>query len=115
MGSNTNHHQQATEENRQAIMLFAIVALFFVCHILRNFLSLHEAMTFEEKKLDYFHGCGGVPLWILVIGEYIQSSAQVFNIWLLNFYVWTPRGQTEASGTLTKKSYFVCQIMHDNS
>jgi len=66
--SGTNQHQQATEENRQAIILFAIVVLFFICHLFRNILSLHEALTFEQKKKDYFHDCGGVAFGILVLG-----------------------------------------------
>ena len=68
IASGSNQHQHATEENRQAIILFAIVVLFFICHLFRNFLSLHEALTFEQKKQDYFHGCGGMPFGILIIG-----------------------------------------------
>ena len=66
-------------------MLFAIVALFFVCHILRNFLSLYEALTFEQKKEDYFHNCGGVALWVLVIGlisHFLLSCNSALNFFL---------------------------------
>ena len=66
--SRNTHSQQILEENRQALILFAIIILFFVCHLPRNFLNLHEALTFEQKKRDYLHGCRGVPLWILIIG-----------------------------------------------
>ena len=62
------HTQQVLEENRQAIVLFAIVILFFVGHLPRNFLNIHEAATFEQKKKDYLNGCNGMPLWILIIG-----------------------------------------------
>ena len=72
--SGTNQHQQATEENRQAIILFAIVVLFFICHLFRNILSLHEALTFEQKKKDYFHDCGGVAFGILVLGKALYTS-----------------------------------------
>ncbi len=68
LSANNSHSQQAAEENRQALILFAVVALFVICHVPRNFLSLHEALTFETKKQDYFHNCGGMPLWILLIG-----------------------------------------------
>ena len=83
MGS--NHHQQAAEENRQAIMLFAIVALFLICHSLRNLLSFHEAFTFAEKKKDYFHGCAGLKLWILVIGLFshlLLACNSAFNFFV---------------------------------
>ena len=66
-------------------MLFAIVALFIVCHILRNYLSLHEALTFDQKKRDYEHGCGGVALNILVIGlvsHLLLSCNSAFNFFL---------------------------------
>ena len=85
VSGNSNQHQQSAEENRQAIMLFAIVALFFVCHILRNFLSLYEALTFEQKKEDYFHNCGGVALWVLVIGlisHFLLSCNSALNFFL---------------------------------
>ena len=66
--SRSTHSQQILEENRQAVILFAIIILFFICHLPRMFLNLHEALTFEQKKRDYLHGCRGVPLWILIIG-----------------------------------------------
>ena len=31
-------------------------------------MNFHEALNFDKKKQDYFHGCHGMPLWILVIG-----------------------------------------------
>lgn len=69
MASSTNSHaQQAMEENRSALLLFAIVILFFVCQLPRNFLNIHEALTFSQKKEDYLKGCDGMPLWILIIG-----------------------------------------------
>ena len=83
--SGTNQHQQATEENRQAIILFAIVVLFFICHLFRNILSLHEALTFEQKKRDYFHDCGGVAFGILVLGlisHLLLTCNSAFNFFL---------------------------------
>ena len=83
--SGTNQHQQATEENRQAIILFAIVVLFFICHLFRNFLSLHEALTLEQKKEDYFHDCGGVAFGILVLGlisHLLLTCNSAFNFFL---------------------------------
>jgi hypothetical protein len=83
--SSNAHSQQILEENRQAIILFAIVSLFFICHVPRNFLNIHEALTFEQKKQDYFHGCGGMPLWILVIGlvsHLLLSCNSAFNFFL---------------------------------
>jgi hypothetical protein len=81
----TTPSQHAAEENRQAIMLFAIVILFFICNVPRNFLSLHEALTFKQKKEDYFHGCGGMPLWILAIGlisHLLLTCNSAFNFFL---------------------------------
>ena len=66
--SRSTHSQQILEENRQAVILFAIIILFVICHLPRMFLNLHEALTFEQKKRDYLNGCRGVPLWILIIG-----------------------------------------------
>ena len=83
--SGSNQHQQAAEENRQAIVLFAIVVLFFICHLFRNFLSLHEALTFEQKKQDYFHGCGGMPFGILIVGlvsHLLLTCNSAFNFFL---------------------------------
>ena len=83
--SGSNQHQQAAEENRQAIILFSIVVLFFICHLFRNLLSLHEALKFEQKKSDYFHGCGGMPFGILVVGllsHLLLSCNSAFNFFL---------------------------------
>ena len=66
-------------------MLFAIVVLFFICHLFRNFLSLHEALTFEQKKQDYFHGCGGMPFGILIVGlvsHLLLTCNSAFNFFL---------------------------------
>ena len=62
------HEGMELEKTSIAVILFAIIILFFICHLPRMFLNLHEALTFEQKKRDYLHGCRGVPLWILIIG-----------------------------------------------
>jgi hypothetical protein len=36
------HAQQLNEDNRQALLLFSIVILFFVCSLPRLFLNIHE-------------------------------------------------------------------------
>ncbi len=86
MSQSTNTHtQQAQEENRSAVILFAIVILFLVCHLPRNFLNLHEALTFAQKKEDYLNGCSGMPMWILVIGllsHFLLACNSAFNFLL---------------------------------
>ena len=46
--ANAAHVQHAAEENRQALMLFAIVIFFLVFNTPRNFLNLYEVATFEQ-------------------------------------------------------------------
>ena len=85
LSTTSTHTQQAAEENRQAIILFAIIALFVICHMPRNFLNIHEALTFETKKQDYLHNCGGMPLWILLIGlisHLLLTFNSAFNFFL---------------------------------
>ena len=36
------HAQQLNEDNRQALLLFSIVIIFFACHMPRVFLNFHE-------------------------------------------------------------------------
>ena len=59
------HAAHAAEENRQALMLFAIVVVFLICHTPRNFLSLYEVWNVKRIMLDYKNNCLGLPLAIL--------------------------------------------------
>lgn len=69
-GTNQPLQQNAAEENRQAIMLFAIVIFFLIFNLPRNFLSLYEVLSFAQVKEDYMRGCkGGLTLWILLVGS----------------------------------------------
>ena len=48
MGPNATaaHQQQLNEDNRQALVLFGIVVIFFVSNVPRILLNLHEVKTF---------------------------------------------------------------------
>ena len=46
---------------------------------------MHEALTFEQKKEDYFHNCGGMPLSILIVGlvsHLLLTCNSAFNFFL---------------------------------
>lgn len=48
----TSNHNQAKKANetQQAVMLFIIVLLFFICHTPRFVLNLHEFLTLESLR-----------------------------------------------------------------
>ena len=84
--ANAAHVQHATEENRQALMLFAIVVFFLVFNTPRNFLNLYEVIMFEQVKKDYFHGCRSLKFSILLIGT-VSHLLLVINS-SLNFFLY---------------------------
>ena len=55
----SNRKEHGKKENRQTFVLFAIVALFVICHALRVILNIAE---FLEK----YSGCVGKPFWTIV-------------------------------------------------
>ena len=58
--NNTSSRKELSKkENRQTFVLFAIVALFVICHALRVILNIAE---FFEK----YSGCEGKPFWTIV-------------------------------------------------
>ena len=76
--------QHAAEENRQALMLFAIVVFFIVFNTPRNFLNLYELVVFDEVIQSWNHGCKALKLWVLLVGTFshlllvINSSLNFF-------------------------------------
>ena len=59
---------QKGEEMRQAIVLFAIVILFVICHVLRIVLNINEVVTYEENLASGKNNCLGFSYWSLITG-----------------------------------------------
>ena len=59
---------QKAEEMRQAIVLFAIVILFVICHVLRIVLNINEVVTYEENLASGKNDCLGFSYWSLITG-----------------------------------------------
>ena len=47
------HQQQLNEDNRQALVLFGIVVIFFVSNVPRILLNLHEVMFYKRVVFDF--------------------------------------------------------------
>ena len=76
----------ATEENRQSLMLFAIVIIFLLCHAPRLFLSLYEVWNAERIMLDNKHHCLGIPLGLLFTQQISHLLLAVNSS--LNFFLY---------------------------
>ncbi len=73
---------------RHSYTLFAICALFLLCHVLRVGLGLHELYVLEHYKRSLGMECNAVKLWTLVAGSVSQlmltlNSSLNFAIYLL--------------------------------
>ena len=90
--ANADQNQQANEENKQAILLFAIVTFFLVFNSPRNFLDLYETLNFDRIKEDYDNQCGGLALYILLIGAVSKIFLSVNSS--MNFFIYSVMSTT---------------------
>ena len=58
--------QKKANEQKQAIVLFIIVLLFFICHTPRFVLNVHEFLTLESLRQGIKENCNSVSLWALI-------------------------------------------------
>jgi len=88
MGPNATaaHQQQLNEDNRQALVLFGIVFIFFVSNVPRILLNLHEVFTIGDYKENVARGCYNLSLWIYVSGN-ISQLLMLFNS-SMNFFIY---------------------------
>ena len=49
----------------QAVVLFVIVLLYFLCHTPRFILNIHEFITLDTLRNAIESGCNSVSLWAL--------------------------------------------------
>ena len=69
---------------KQRFVLFAIVAMFFMCHLLRVVLNIAETVDSEIKEEQWKKGCPGIGFWGMIVlpisGFMLQvnSSANFF-------------------------------------
>lgn len=110
--------QHANEENRQAILLFAIVTLFLVFNSPRNFLNIYEVLHFNRITMDYMNGCKALPLWILVVGSVshilltINSSVNFFLYCVMST---TFRTELKSLATKVKRNWLACHSSQNNN
>ena len=78
--------QQLNEDNRQALVLFGIVVIFFVSNVPRILLNLHEVFTIDDYKEELSKGCTNLPLWVLLSGNFSQLFMVANSS--LNFFIY---------------------------
>ena len=104
------HRGAQDEENRQALMLFAIVIVFLICHTPRNFLSLYEVWYVKRIMLDYKNNCRGLPLSILFTQQVSHLLLAINSS--LNFFLYcamSPKFRIELSTLFTRFANTVYQ------
>ena len=57
--------QKKANEAQQAVVLFVIVLLYFLCHTPRFILNIHEFCTLDTLRNAIESGCNSVSLWAL--------------------------------------------------
>ena len=78
--------QRKANEAQQAIVLFIIVLLFFICHTPRFILNIHEFLTLETLRKSIANDCNDISVWAL-------SSASVSHFLMtlnssINFFIY---------------------------
>ena len=56
------------QEDNLAVVFMGLVGVFFVCHILRVTLNIHEMLIIEHAKKCFDVG-PGFPLWSVILGK----------------------------------------------
>ena len=54
------------DEVKQRFVLFAIVAMFFICHALRITLNIAEMVDSDFKQEQWKKGCPGIGFWGMI-------------------------------------------------
>ncbi len=60
----SNAHQDSEVENRQALVLFAIVLLFLMCNVPRIALNTYEVLTLDQFQKNRDNECFVLPVWV---------------------------------------------------
>ena len=94
-GNRRNQHQKRrrrSEEIRQAMILFGVVIVFFICHILRIILDIEELISFEnlnetiERAERNGKFCEGVQFWTMITTDISHFLIQVNAS--INFFIY---------------------------
>ena len=81
-------NNQKAKDKSQAIILFAIVLIFLLCHILRIFLNVEDWLS-HKTRFEELAGKGckyGVPYWALVATPISETLLRVNSS--LNFFIY---------------------------
>ena len=84
--------RKRAEEVRQAMVLFGVVIVFFMCHILRIILDLEELISYEdlnetmEKAQKNGELCEGVQFWTMITTD-ISHFLIIVNA-SINFFIY---------------------------
>ena len=57
------------QEDNLAVVFMGLVGVFFLCHILRVALNVHEMLVIDHAMRCFEAGKQGFPLWSLVVGK----------------------------------------------
>jgi len=80
---------QKTNEKKEAclcIILVTIVLTFFVCHLPRLILNIHETFNLDQITLCSWTPLGGFPIWSIILGRISQVLLVVNSS--ANFYIY---------------------------
>lgn len=88
--------QRKANETQQAVVLFIIVLLFFICHTLRFVLNVHEFLTLESLRKSIENDCNDVSLWALLcasVSNCLMTTNSSVNFFIYCFMCATFRQQ----------------------
>merc|ERR1711963_664295 len=78
--------QKKANEAQQAVVLFVIVLLFFLCHTPRFILNIHEFLTLDTLRSAIADDCNSISLWALG-GASISHFLMTLNS-SVNFFIY---------------------------
>ena len=78
--------QRKANEAKQALVLFVIVLLFFLCHTPRFIINLHEFLNLDLLHEGIETNCGSFPIWALAVTS-VSHCLMTLNS-SSNFYIY---------------------------
>lgn len=111
-------NNQTGSDKTQAIVLFAIVLLFLLCHTLRILLNIEDLISHNTKMDEIRKGCFGIRYWVLLavpVSEILLRLNSSLNFFIYCAFNKSFRGVISANMSKILNACGVCKCKFGQS